>query len=109
MKLLQKIFGTQSRVDFNELLGRKALIIDVRTPEEYNSGHIKGSINVPLQQFSKHIPGIRKLNRPVITCCLSGNRSEAAKKMLAGAGVESYNGGSWKLLKSIIPKDGAVV
>lgn len=38
----------------------KLLIIDVRSPEEYSSGHIKGAINIPVEQVEKRIPELTK-------------------------------------------------
>ena len=77
-----------------------AQIIDVRTPAEYNGGHIKGSKNVPLQSLNQNLGKINK-NKPVITCCASGARSAAAKSILKNSGfTEVYNGGGWSSLKS---------
>ena len=77
-----------------------AQIIDVRTPAEYNGGHIKGSKNIPLQSLNQNLGKINK-NKPVITCCASGARSAAAKSILLNSGFsEVYNGGGWSGLKS---------
>ncbi len=88
--------------DLKKLFNEGAVIIDVRTPKEYKSGHIKGSINVPLQGLSKEISQLTKLNKPVITCCPGGARSSVAKQMLLRQGIEVYNGGSWQSLQSKI-------
>ncbi len=51
-------------------------LLDVRSEEEFNDGHIEGAVNLPmqlLQQKAKDI--IPSLSTPVITCCLSGGRS----------------------------------
>ena len=45
---------------------------------------------------------IRKWNKPVITVCLHGGRSAAAKSVLSAAGIEVYNGGLWYSLRKII-------
>lgn len=88
--------------DFKKLCKEGAVIIDVRTPQEYRLSHIKGSINVPLSGLDKEVGKLTKLNKPVITCCLSGARSSVAKRMLSAKGVEVYNGGGWKRLESKI-------
>ena len=75
---LKKLFGGSS-VDYKELVKNGAQIIDVRTPAEYNGGHIKGSKNVPLQSLNQNLGKINK-NKPVITCCASGARSAAADR-----------------------------
>lgn len=102
MNLLQRIFGTGTKVDFKQLVLNKAIILDVRTPEEFKSGHIKGAINVPLQKLAGKTAEIKKMNKPVITCCLSGGRSSVAKGQLAKAGIEVYNGGGWTSLQARI-------
>jgi rhodanese-related sulfurtransferase len=47
-------------VDYAALLKQGALILDVRSPAEYKQGHIKGSINAPLNELSKHISKLKK-------------------------------------------------
>ena len=77
---LKNLFGGTS-VDFAELVKNGAQIIDVRTPGEFNGGHIKGAKNIPLQSLGNNLSKINK-NKPVITCCASGARSAAAKNIL---------------------------
>lgn len=100
--LLKELFGFGPKVDYVELMNRKAQIIDVRSPGEYASGHIKGSINIPLDTLSNHLSNINK-NLPVITCCASGARSASAKRFLIGQGFsEVHNGGGWSSLQAKI-------
>jgi phage shock protein E len=96
-KLFKKLFPES--VDFTSLYKKGALIIDVRSPSEFASGHIKGSKNIPLDMFQKRMTELKKSGKPVITVCRSGNRSRVAKSMLAGIGVEAYNGGAWNSLE----------
>jgi phage shock protein E len=98
MGLLSKLFGGSS-VNYKEMMANGASIIDVRTPGEYAGGHIKGSVNIPLQQLEKNISKINK-SKPVITCCASGMRSGSAKSILKAKGYEVHNGGGWSSLKS---------
>jgi phage shock protein E len=94
---LKNIFGPSA--DFADLLENKnAVIIDVRSPQEFQSGHIKGALNIPLQTISANTNKIKNMNRPVITCCKSGARSGMAKSQLQSQGVEVYNGGPWNSL-----------
>ena len=77
---------------------KRQTIVDVRTPQEFNSGHIKGSINIPVQSLSSQLKKIKK-DKPVITCCASGMRSATAASVLKSAGfTEVYNGGGWNSL-----------
>lgn len=101
--LLKKIFGIRS-IDFQSLINNGAQIIDVRTPVEYNSGHISGSTNVPLDKIKSKINKIENLNKPVIFCCASGMRSGQATSIAKSRGVDAYNGGGWSGLKRKINK-----
>jgi phage shock protein E len=97
MKFLELIFG--KKVNLQEVILNGAVIVDVRTKGEYQSGHLKNSINIPLDSLEKNIKKLNK-NKPVITCCASGARSGAATRMLKSNGFEEvYNGGSWNSLK----------
>lgn len=70
-------------------------IIDVRSPREFQSGHVKDSINIPLQEIKDRLPEIQSLPLPLILCCASGMRSAQAVSFLESQGVECTNGGSW--------------
>jgi rhodanese-related sulfurtransferase len=94
---LKKIFG--ERVNIQELILNGATVIDVRSKEEFRRGHLKSSINIPLDKLTQ---GLKKLdkNKPIITCCASGTRSASARSMLKSNGFEQvYNGGSWTSLR----------
>lgn len=99
MGLFLTLFGKKQAVNFAELYNSGAVILDVRTPSEFKTGHIKGAVNIPLDKL---LSGLSKLTKtkPVITCCASGMRSASAAAQLKRAGYESYNGGSWTSLKN---------
>lgn len=98
MGLLSWLMGGP-KVDMGDLIkNQKAQVIDVRSPGEFQSGHLKGSINIPLDQISKNASKIKK-DRPVVVCCASGTRSGMAKGMLKQMGFEAHNGGSWTSLR----------
>ncbi|MBS1599402.1 MAG: rhodanese-like domain-containing protein [Bacteroidetes bacterium] len=102
IQLLKNIFGLGSKVNLKELVQNGAQIIDVRSKGEFQSGHIRGSVNIPLQNLLDSISKIRK-DKPVITCCASGMRSASAKNMLKSCGfTEVFNGGGWMSLKNKI-------
>jgi rhodanese-related sulfurtransferase len=97
---LKSLLGLGPKVDYAQLIKEGAQLIDVRTPGEFKSGHIKGSINIPLQNLSGSLSKIKK-DKPVITCCASGMRSASARSILKSAGfAEVHNGGGWSSLKS---------
>jgi len=80
-----------------EAVKNGAVIIDVRTPHEYDQGKVPGSINIPVDRISVSIERIKAINKPVIVCCASGARSGTAKQILNKAGIQHVlNGGSWE-------------
>ncbi len=77
-----------------------AVIVDVRTADEFAQGHVPGSLNAPLSALPA---GLEKVDRakPIIVCCASGVRSEAALGLLRRAGyTDVVNGGSWRDLRA---------
>lgn len=89
-------------MDLKELLQNGAQIIDVRTKGEYQNGHIKGSLNIPIDNLNNHLSKLKK-DRPIITCCASGMRSASAKSILRSNGfTEVHNGGGWMSLQNKI-------
>jgi phage shock protein E len=89
---------TVSKADFKSLVTNGALIIDVRTPQEFDSGHITNAVNIPLHQIADKASMLAQKNQPIITCCASGMRSGQATSMLKQKGIEVYNGGGWQSL-----------
>ena len=66
-----------------------AVLLDVRTKEEYNDGHIEGSINIPLQNIYSVQTAITDLDKPVFVHCLSGGRSAQATSILKSMGYKN--------------------
>ncbi len=93
LDFLKRLFG--SSVDYKALMSRGAIIVDVRTPEEFKGGHIKGAVNYPLQTLSGQVQKLKEKDKPIIVCCRSGSRSSMAKQLLKAQGIEVYNGGGW--------------
>jgi rhodanese-related sulfurtransferase len=97
---IKKFFGIKT-VDYAQLVSDGAIILDVRTKGEFGSGHIKGSVNIPVDQLPKNLQKFKDKKRPIITCCASGMRSASAKGILQSNGFsEVYNGGSWMSLNN---------
>lgn len=94
---IKKLFGPGT--DFKSLVKNGAIIVDVRTSGEFNAGHIKGSINIPVDSIKSKISDLKKKGKPVITVCRSGARSGMAKGILSNSGIETYNGGPWNSLQ----------
>jgi phage shock protein E len=102
---IKKILGFGPSVDYKELLKQGAIIVDVRTPAEFQSGNIHGSINISVETLQNNLSKLKDKSKPIITCCASGMRSGSAKMILKANGYQDvYNGGSWfSLMKKITP------
>jgi phage shock protein E len=74
---------------------KSGVVIDVRTREEFNGGHVTGSVNIPLQEITERVDEIKGMNKTIILCCASGNRSGQAQRYLSQLGIPCENGGSW--------------
>ena len=75
---------------------KEATIIDVREPGEFSMGSIEGSTNIPLGQVPQMVEEFKEMKKPLVLCCVSGNRSGQAVQFLEANGVEDiYNGGGW--------------
>ena len=86
-----------------EALRKGAVIVDVRTPHEYDNGKVPGSINIPVDRISASVERIKSMRKPVILVCNSGGRSGNAKDILKSAGLNDvHNGGSWESVLKII-------
>jgi len=83
-----------NQTDFSELLQNGAVIVDVRSPQEFKSGHVKGSKNIPLSNINKSIKQLQ--GKEVILVCLSGGRAGSAKSILKRNGIEAHNAGAWQ-------------
>lgn len=69
---------------------RNAIIVDVRTPEEFASGSLPGARNVPVDKFDQKLRELKK-DKPVIVVCASGSRAgRAAAQLRAGGFGEVY-------------------
>ena len=89
--------GEASKVDvsieqaFKMWQNKEAIIIDIRTPQEYKEGHIPGVANIPLDQLAernREIPTDKK----VLLICRSGNRSSQGTSLLRSKGFGNvYN------------------
>lgn len=99
IQLIKNALGLGSKVDYAELISNGAVILDVRTKGEFQTGHLRGSLNIPLDNLSEGLKKFKK-DKAIITCCASGMRSASAKQILKSNGfAEVHNGGSWTTLR----------
>jgi rhodanese-related sulfurtransferase len=86
-----------------EALRKGAVIIDVRSPGEFDHGRIPDSINIPVDRIPINSERIKAMNTPIIFCCTSGHRSNQAIQLMKQKGLnEIYNGGNWHRLLKIV-------
>ncbi len=86
----------------------EAVLVDVRTPGEYHSGHVKGAQPAPLGTTASQLSGLDR-NAPVVLICKTGHRSQAAAWELIGMGFTSVHhlkGGmdTWKREQHAVDK-----
>jgi rhodanese-related sulfurtransferase len=89
---LKKFFPS---TDYKSLIRKGAIIVDVRTGQEFDQGHIATAKNIPLDRIKNRIVELKAYGVPVICCCASGNRSALAANLLRSNGIKAYNGGAW--------------
>lgn len=95
--ILNRLFGPSE--DLKALHQQGAIILDVRTLQEFRGGHIEGAVHIPVDLLEQKTADLKQKNKPVIACCASGVRSGIAKRILSSAGIEAYNGGAWQALE----------
>ena len=91
LNVLHGVFKQVHVSDVRGLVESGACIIDVRTPEEFDEGHLKGAVNIPLGELRQRTSEIPK-DRPVYLHCRTSQRSYNAIMALKGRGFDNiYN------------------
>ena len=86
----------------SEKIENGAIILDVRTEYEYKTGHIDGSINIPLGIIRERYIGL-DTSKTYITTCSHGLRSVKVETILKEKGYKNvFNGGAWSDLEKIV-------
>ena len=89
-----------TKEEIKMLMDHGAIVLDVRTPGEFDQGHVPGSRNIPLDCLASRMEELDP-NQPILVCCASGARSGAAKSMLDKAGfTQVRNAGAWHQIKT---------
>lgn len=78
--------SSSSSAEAHRLVEAGALLLDVRTPEEFAGGHIQGAVNIPVQELERRMAEVGDRERAVVVYCRSGARSATAAAMLRDAG-----------------------
>lgn len=95
MVFFSKLFKSSDKGELKEKIQNGAVLLDVRTKEEYASGRASASINIPLDSLSGKMGKLKK-DVPLVVVCESGARSAYAVNFLKSKGFEAYNGGGWR-------------
>ncbi len=70
------------------------IVIDVRTEEEYNTGHVVGALNIPYDEIDEHVDLDK--NKTILVYCKSGNRSGTAYTILKDLGYKVFDLGAYQ-------------
>ncbi len=97
---LKKLFtsGADKQLLIGQMIKDGAVVVDVRTSDEFANDRYQHSRNIPLHLLDSKMADIKKWNKPVIVCCASGMRSNQAASMMAKAGIKVINAGSYRYL-----------
>lgn len=95
--LKDKIFGAS--VDYHALVKNGAVIIDVRSPQEFKSGHAPKSKNIPLPELKNKVNSLK--GKDVLLVCRSGARAGMAKSILKNESISAYNLGAWQKAQNL--------
>lgn len=103
LSFLKNLFGTSSKVEYEQLIKDGAVILDVRTANEFAAGHAKNAINISVDSLANNLGKLKNKQQPIITCCASGTRSGIAKRILHAKGyTQVYNGGTWQKVNNFL-------
>lgn len=75
-----------SVADARQVVARGALLVDVRTPAEFAAGHVRGAVNIPVEQLERRLGELGPVDSPLVLYCHSGRRSARATRLLKGHG-----------------------
>lgn len=102
MNILKQLFGSSDQRDLKPIINEGALLVDVRTPAEFAEGHVKGSVNIPLDLVPAKLSEFKN-QKNIVVFCRSGNRSSQAKAILEQNGFTNViNGGTWQAVKEFV-------
>ncbi len=96
MGLLGMFGKKDSGNEIKEYLEKGAVVLDVRTLEEWNEGHVSDAKHIVLTVVPLQIEEIKSWKKPVIAVCRSGARSGQATQFLKGHDIDVINGGPWQ-------------
>lgn len=84
-----------------KLIAAGAVVLDVRNPDEFATGHVPNAVNIPVGEVSGRLDEVARLvgddkTKPIVVYCAAGRRAAKAKETLAAAGYSQVvNGGGY--------------
>lgn len=101
IQYLKKIFSSEKNKELENLI-QNSFLVDVRTRTEFSNAHVKGSVNIPLDEINENLNSFGG-KESIIVFCASGIRSSQAKRILERKGFKNVtNGGTWKSINKFI-------
>jgi phage shock protein E len=98
-KALKQLLGIKPSVNYAELLRNGAIVLDVRTPSEFNQAHIDGALNIPIEKLRDNLHQLAR-QTAIIACCADGSKSWYAKNLLDANGYRLViDAGDWLKLQ----------
>ena len=97
------LLGDASSEEIERLIRQGATIVDIRSDEDFQTGHVPGSLHIPLPDLLHNLAMIPK-DRPVVTCNAEDALSATAAEILSAHGFKAYDGGGWARLSEMMGK-----
>ena len=78
-----------SSADARKLVAEGAVLLDVRSPGEFASGHLEGAVNIPIEVLEGRMLELGEQGVAIVVYCRSGARSARASQLLSSAGFQT--------------------
>lgn len=102
--ILKNLFSNKEETNLSQIINDGAFLVDVRSPLEFASEKVNGSVNIPVDQIQNHLDKF-KGKKNIVVFCRSGLRSSQAKSILQRNGITNVtNGGTWQNVESLLTK-----
>ena len=92
------IFRSKRKDKIARFLKENPILLDVRTPSEFQNNHLEGALNIPVQSIGNQLEQVDK-ERPIITYCARGGRSTLAAAQLRKLGYRVVDAGGIRNLR----------
>ena len=100
--IFKNMFAQTDSNQLEKVIKEGAFLVDVRTPQEFAGGHVKGSVNIPLDKVQSQLSKF-KSKENIVVFCRSGNRSSQAKSILEQNGFKNItNGATWQNVNQFV-------